>query len=144
MNVPMSEEMRAKLISDTTAYSDDIKRDNHKLLNIISAAKSKTITITGLGFELEVYSAIPGPLKDKLAKMGKAIKDMSDYDDIRASIIEVESQFMARMCAEPELKSPDVWVEFETQTGLLDELVECVIGETTVSEDKIKNFRRKL
>ena len=47
------------------------------------------------------------------------------------------------MCADPELNTPEVWVEFENQTGLLDELVGCVIGETTATEDKIKNFRRK-
>lgn len=143
MNVPMSEEMRAKLISETDAYAEDVKKENSKILNIISAAKSRTITISGLGFEIPVYAAIPGPLKDKVAEVYKHIENVSDYKEIRESIIEVESEFMAMMCADPELNTPEVWVEFENQTGLLDELVGCVIGETTATEDKIKNFRRK-
>lgn len=143
MNTPLSDEMKEKLISDTNEYKYSCLEDNSKLKRIITAAKSKTIIISGLGFELEVYSAIPGPVKDKLAMTQLKLANLTEYSEIKEMITEVEAEFMAKMCVDSELKSPEVWIEFEYQTGMLEELVGCIIGETTGTDEKVKNFRRK-
>lgn len=146
MNVPMNDELKKQLINETTSMQETATETNNKLHRIITAAKNNTITINGPGFDLEVYAAIPGPLKDKLWEAKCKLSSLSDtenFPDIRKIIVDVESQFMARMCVDSELRCPEAWIEFENETGLLDELVECIIGENTAKEEDVKHFRRK-
>lgn len=146
MNVPMNDELKKQLINETTSMQEQATETNSKIQRIISAAKRSSITISGPGFDLEIRAAIPGPLKDKLWEAKSKINNMPDdgvFSELRAYVVGIESQFMAKMCIDEELKSPEVWVEFEEETGLLDELVACVLSENTAKDEDIKHFRRK-
>lgn len=144
MNVPMSEEMRAKLISETSSMREDAEQTNEKIARIIKATKGETMTISGLGFDLEIYKSVPGPLKKEFIKLSKlSDKEDMDIEELNEREIEVESKLVACMCVDPDLKHKELWVEFENQTGLLRSLAETIIEETCGTEKEVKHFRRK-
>ena len=143
MNIPMSEEMRAKLISETNSMQEEAEQSNNKIARIIKATKHETITISGLGFELEVYTSVPGPLKKEFIKLSKlSNKEGVDIEELNENEIELEAKLVAAMCADPDLKHKELWIEFENQTGLLRSLAETIIEETCGTEKEVKHFRR--
>lgn len=139
----MDSEMKSKLISDTKDMEKQAVESNAKLMRIITAASNKTIVVEGPGFDLEVRAAVPGTLRDKLILARDLVSDLGDYSEIIDNIRSIEASFMAQMCIDPELKSESAWIYFDEETGLLDELVSCVIGETTSTEQEVQNFRKK-
>ena len=143
MNVPMSEEMRAKLISETDSMKTDAEQTNSKIMGIITASRADSITISGLGFELKVHKAIPGPVKRQFAKFHKLAKDPNaDIVELSEMEMDIEAEFLAEMCVDPDLKHKELWIEFENKTGLLRDLTEAIINETCASEQQMKHFRR--
>lgn len=143
MNVPMDNELKKKLLSETEVMKDEALESNAKLLNMITAARNHSMTISGPGFDLQVRTAIPGPIKDKFIEAQEKVKELDEIPEIRELIVEAESELVAALCIDEELSTPNVWVEFERQTGLLDDLAKCILKETTSTESQVKHFRKK-
>lgn len=143
MDIPMDSEVKSKLISETKDMERKAIESNRKLMNIITAANNKTIVIEGPGFDIEVRAAVPGTLRDKLIVTRDSVSEYTEYLEISESIRNIEAAFMAAMCVDPELKTVEGWIYFDEETGLLDELVNSVIGVTTATEQEVQNFRKK-
>lgn len=143
MNVPMDAELKKQLLSDTGAMKDEALESNAKLLKMITAARKHSIVIAGPGFDINVRAAIPGPIKDKFVEAQTKAKNFTEYAEIRELMLAAESELVAAVCVDEELADPDVWVEFEIQTGLLDDLVKCILRETTSTEAQVQHFRKK-
>lgn len=143
MNVPMNDELKKQLISETTQMQEEAESSNAKIARIISASKSSHITISGLGFELKIHQSIPRPLRNEFVRVSEIIEkeDMS-ADEILQMELEIESKIVAEMCVDPDLKYPELWVEFDNQTGLLRNLTECIFKETMGTSKQVNHFRR--
>ena len=140
--VRMDPKKKEALKKDTTSLKARDEETNVKLDMLIRSAKKHTTIIEGFGFELEIYSAMPGPLKEMAAAELDSKEDEDPVKQYRKEV-DISSKILATMCVEPELRNIESWVKFENETGLLRELTMSVIKETSAQPDDVKSFRRK-
>lgn len=140
--VEMDPEKKAKLRGDVDALEETCAGTSSKLDLLIRSAKKHTMFIEGFGFDIEVYRAMPGPLKEMAADEFNSKEELEPIDQYKKEV-EISSKVLATMCVEPDFQNVDAWLMFERETGLLRDLTAVVIEETCARPEEVKNFRRK-
>lgn len=140
--IPMSDSTKDSLRHELSDLHEECDAKSSAIESIIRAANKNTTIIEGFGFEIEIYSAMPGPLKEMVATMSENIEKLSGVEAYREEI-KVTSVIMANMCVDEDLKSTDAWIRFENETGLLRDIAEVVVKSSTAKPEDVKNFRRK-
>lgn len=140
--VKMDPKKKEALKRDTQGLKDKVEETNSKLDMLIRSAKKHTTIIEGFGFELEIYSAMPGPIKEMAASEFNSKEDEDPLKQYQKEV-DISARILAAMCVDPELRSVEAWVKFENETGLLRDLITTVVKETSAPPEDIKSFRRK-
>lgn len=117
------------------------KAQNGKVADLLTAGKrigSKPIKHEIGGFEFETISVLS---KENRKKFSDAITKMNRSESGVENMLKVCAELMADICIDEELKDPQVWLDFNDESGALVDVIQHLLSELVISHEEMKTFR---
>ena len=117
------------------------KAQNSKVADLLTAGKrigSKPIKHEIGGFEFETVSVIPNDVREKFTKV---VVEMQKNPESVINVIDGAAELMANICIDEELKDPQVWLDFNDESGALVDVIQHLLSELVISHEEMKTFR---
>ena len=117
------------------------KAQNSKVADLLTAGKrigSKPIKHEIGGFEFETISVLS---RENRKKFSDAVSRMNNSESGVDDVLNACADLMAELCIDEELKDPQVWLDFNDESGALVDVIQHMLSELVISHEEMKTFR---
>lgn len=117
------------------------KAQNSKVADLLTAGKrigSKPIKHEIGGFEFETISVLS---RESRKKFSDAVSRMNNSESGVDDVLNACAELMAELCIDEELKDPQVWLDFNDESGALVDVIQHMLSELVISHEEMKTFR---
>ena len=124
--------------------SEEKSAESTRVADLLTAGKRigcKPVKHSIEGFEFETVAVVS---TEDRSKFLNAVTNL-DGTDAKSidTLLDSCAELMSAICIEKELKSKDVWIQFNDVSGNLVTLVRHMLEELVASQADIKTFRKK-